>query len=174
MRAIGKSKRIAQLALADIELKIAKKRAGFSVEDKGLSTYFPLFLSHITAHTKPSTVKRYKQILGHFKKFLQSQDPSSTKLSQIKPKIIEAYKLYRLNFVKPQTINNELNSLHRFFGYAIEMGYLKENPTQNIKKFTGIKRRAPRFLSKEEIEKLIEACPPSFGKYCYYTRQYRS
>lgn len=159
VKAIGKFKRVAQLALADVELKIAKRRAGFSIEDKKFSTYLPLFFSHITAHIKPSAVKRYRQILGHFKEFLQAQDSLPVKLSEVKPKLIEAYKLHRLKFIKPQTINGELNSLHRFFGYAIEIGYLGENPTQRIKKFTGIKRRAPRFLLKEEIKRLVEACP---------------
>ena len=83
-RAIGKSKRIAGLALKDIEVKLAKNSAGFFTEDRKLSVCFPEFLSHVAVHTKTTTTRRYTQIISHFQKFLQDQDPPPVNLSQIK------------------------------------------------------------------------------------------
>jgi len=155
---IGKSKQIAQLALADIEVKIAKKRAGFFILDKKLSEYIPQFLSYIRVHVKPSTAKRYVQIIGHLSSFLDTLEDPPTKLSQITPPIVEQYKLHRLGFVKPQTINYELTCLHHFFRYALEMKYIQSNPTQDIKKIRKPTRKAPRFLTKEEIVSLLKEC----------------
>jgi len=164
VKAIGHSKQIAQLALADIEVKIAKKRAGFLVLDKKLSEYIPQFLAYIRVHVKPSTAKRYVQIIGHLSSFLDTLEDPPAKLSQITPPIIEQYKLHRLDFVKPQTVNYELTCLHHFFRYALEMKYIQENPTQDIKKIRKPQRKAPRFLTKEEIERLLDKCTPNIKK----------
>jgi len=160
-KAIGKSKQIAQLALSDIEVKIAKRRAGFFVSDKKLTDYIPQFLSYIKVHVKPSTAKRYVQIISHLSQYFDTLEDPPTKLSQVTPPIIEEYKLHRLEFVKSQTVNYELTCLHHFFRYATEMKYIQENPTQKIKKIRKPQRKAPRFLTKEEIVSLLTKCSPS-------------
>lgn len=157
---IGRSKRIAELALADIEVKIAKHRAGFATLDKKLSDYIPQFLSYIEAHSKPLTTTRYRQITKHLSVFLDTLEDPPIKLSQISPAIIEEYKLHRLNLVKPQTVNTEIILLHHFFRYAVEMEFIGINPTQNIKKIKNPKRKAPRFLSREEITKILSQASP--------------
>jgi len=160
---IGRSKRIAQLALADIEVKIAKRRAGFLVIDKKLSDYISQFISYVRVHSKPLTTKRYSQIIEHLSNFLNILEDPPNRLSQITPPIIEQYKLYRLELVKPQTINFELTLLHRFFGYAMEMKYIQENPTQKIKKIRKPQRKAPRFLTREEIARLLSKASPNLN-----------
>lgn len=160
---IGHSKQIAQLALSDIEVKIAKKRAGFFISDKKISDYIPQFLSYVRVHVKPSTAKRYDQIISHLSHFLGTLEDPPIKLSQITPPVIEQYKLYRLGFVKPQTVNYELTCLHHFFRYAVEMKYIQSNPTQQIKKIRKPQRKAPRFLTKEEILSLLSKCSPGLS-----------
>jgi len=157
-KSLGRYKAIAELAKKDIEVQLAKQKVGLSVVDKSLSDYIPLFLSHIRLHTKPSTAKRYVQITGHLSEFINTLEDPPSKLSQITPVIIEQYKFYRIELVKPQTVNYELPCLHHFFRYACEMKYIRENPCQSIKKIKKPKRKAPRFLSKEEISTLIEYC----------------
>lgn len=157
-------KKIAEIAKSDIEVKLAKNRAGFFTEDRKLSDCFPEFLSHVAVHTKATTTRRYTQIIGHFQKFLQEEDPPPVNLSQIQPKMIETYKLHRLNFVKPQTVNYEIARIHRFFNYALELGYIQENPTEKIKKIKRPPRKAPRFLSKEEIGSLLKECKPNLAQ----------
>jgi len=157
-KAIGSYKAIAELAKKDIEVQIAKQRAGLAIIDRKLSEYIPQFLSYIRIHTKPSTTKRYVQITGHLSDFLDTLPDPPYKLSQISPPVIEQYKIYRLDFVKPQTVNYELTCLHHFFRYAMEMKYIQENPTQSIKKIRKPARKAPRYLTKEEIAALLEKC----------------
>jgi len=161
VKAIGRSKQIAQLALSDIEVKIAKRRAGFFVSDKRLADYIQQFLAYIRVHVKPSTTKRYVQIINHLEDFLTTLEDPPAKLSHITPPLIEQYKLHRLGFVKPQTVNYELTCLHHFFRYAMEMKYIQSNPTQEIKKIRKPQRKAPRYLTKEEIVNLLTKCSPS-------------
>jgi len=160
VRAIGRSKRIAGLALADIEVKIAKKSAGFLITDKKLSEYIPEFLSYVKVHVKPSTAKRYVQIMGHFSGFLDTREDPPTNLSQVEPPLIQQYKLHRLDFVKAQTVNYEITCLHHFFRYAVEMKYIRSNPTQDIKKIKKPVRKAPRFLSKDEVNRVLPELRP--------------
>jgi len=134
VKAIGPYKEIAKLALADIEVEIARSRAGFAILDKKLSEYVPQFLSYIRIHSKPLTLKRYVPIVRNFTEFLKALPEPPVRLSKVTPSIIEQCKLHRLNFIKPQTINFELTFLHHFFRYACATKYIKENPTQNIKK----------------------------------------
>jgi len=54
-----------------------------------------------------------------------------------------------------------LTCLHHFFRHAIVMQYIQENPTQKIKKIRKPQRKAPRFLTKEEIGNLLTKCSPS-------------
>jgi len=164
VRAVGRSKRIVELALADIEVKIAKKRAGFFITDKKLSEYIPEFLAYVKAQVKPSTAKRYIQIIGHLSGFLDTREDPPMKLSQINPPLIQQYKLYRLDFVKAQTVNYEITCLHHFFRYAVEMKYIRSNPTQNIKKIKKPVRKAPRFLSKDETNTVLPELRPRARK----------
>ncbi len=159
VRAIGPYKEIAKLALADIELKIARNRAGLELIDKKLSEYNPQFLSYIKAHSKPLTLRKYMEVCEHLTNFLDTIEDPPAKLSQVSPSIIEQYKLHRLNMVKPQTVSNELSCLHHFFRYAVSMKYIASNPTQDIKKIRP-KKRIPRFLTEDEITKLISECSP--------------
>jgi len=163
VKAIGRSKRIAELALADIQIKIAKRRTDLFTIDKKLSEYIPQFLSYIHVHSKPLTTRRYTQVTEHFSNFLDTLEDPPRNLSQIRPPLLEQYKVHRLDSVKPQTVNTEVTLLHHFFRYAVEMKYIASNPTQNIKKIKKPVTKAPRFLTKSEIAKLLEQCNPNLS-----------
>lgn len=163
VKAIGYSKRIAELALADIQIKIAKRRTDLFTIDKKLSEYIPQFLSYIHVHSKPLTTRRYKQVIEHLSNFLDTLEDPPAKLSQVTPPLIEQYKLHRLDFVKPQTVNCELILLHHFFRYAMDMKYIYSNPTQHIKKIKKPTKKAPRFLTKKEITDLLRQSSPALS-----------
>lgn len=52
------------------------------------------------------------------------------------------------------TVNRKVASLRAFYKFMIEKGYVKENPTVNIKS-PKIERKSVEYLTVEEIEKLI-------------------
>ena len=162
-KAVGPYKGYADLVLADIKLKIARRRTGLFTADKKLSEYVPQFLSYIQVHSKPLTTKRYRQVITHFCNFLDTVEDPPGMLSQIGPPLIEQYKVHRLDSVKPQTVNTEITLLHHFFRYAVEMKYIASNPTQNIKKIKRSVSKTPRFLTRNEIARLLEQCNPNLS-----------
>jgi integrase len=83
----------------------------------------------------------------------------TTTLKDIKPHTIQAY-LQSLKNLKPKSINNYLTNIRTFFNYAKKMGYSFENPADPIRKLK-VPKEPPRFLSKKEITRLLEASKDS-------------
>ncbi|MFH1701029.1 MAG: hypothetical protein ABIE07_10620, partial [Candidatus Zixiibacteriota bacterium] len=79
---IGSSKRVAELALKDIEVQIAKDEFGFSKNDIAIAKYVDLFLDYSQANHRQTTTDRYKAVIDHLLDFLESS-PNVTFLSEI-------------------------------------------------------------------------------------------
>jgi hypothetical protein len=105
-KCVGKSKKIADLALKDIELQIAKGEIGLTPKDQNLNTLFQEFLNYCHTNLSPNSQKRYKAIINHFETFL-GQYPYLAKISHLSPKTLEDYKAFRKRKppTKPSTLN---------------------------------------------------------------------
>lgn len=82
---------------------------------------------------------------------------SSKYLDEINLKDIESYKTFRLQVVKPATLNRNINTLKRMFNLAEEWGFIGESLSSKIKKVRENANRI-RYLSWKEIEKLLKEC----------------
>ncbi len=117
---LGRSKRIAELALKDIEVKVAKGELGFSVKDSDLENLFQEFLQYSKTNHAPASQKRYKAILDNFKGFLKDY-PYLTKISHLTSKLFEDYKTFRKDKgAANKTINIELQTLGAMFNLATQ------------------------------------------------------
>jgi len=79
-------------------------------------------------------------------------------LHEINPLDIEKYKQKRIQGLKPATVNLELACLKHIFTKAIEWGKAKGNPAARVRLFK-LNNMRTRYLEKEEIGRLIQACP---------------
>ncbi|MFH1692095.1 MAG: tyrosine-type recombinase/integrase [Candidatus Omnitrophota bacterium] len=155
---VGRSKRIAELALKDIEVKVAKGELGFEVKDSDLEKLFVEFLQYSQTNHAPSSQKRYRAILDNFKSFLKNY-PYLTKISHLMPKLFEDYKAFRKeNEAANKTVNIELQTLGTMLNLAIKWGYATSNPVKGIGRLKEDNHKKPRFLSKEECKQLLEGC----------------
>ena len=155
---VGKSKKIAELALKDIELKLAKNEIGFAPKDQKLETLFQEYLTYSKTNHAPSSYKRYRAIIDNFKSFL-SKYPHLTKISQLNVKIFENYKTFRKKLGKAnKTINMEIDTIRSMFNLAIKWGYAKDNPVTGITMLKEDNHKKPRFLSEDEIKLLLDNC----------------
>lgn len=78
-------------------------------------------------------------------------------LDSITSLMIEEYKQQRLRKVKPGTVNREIALLKHLFNMAITWGMATVNPMRGVKLLR--EDNVPvRFLTKEEIDKLLAAC----------------
>jgi len=110
---VGRSKKIDELALKDVELKIARDE--FKLADKNVKIEKVLneFSNYLKSHKSPKTAEKYIEILIFFKTFLEENYPNIY-LNQIKEKHIEDYKSNQLEKIKPTTVNFDLRVLNIF------------------------------------------------------------
>ena len=161
---VGPSKELAKLALADIELQIARGELNLTRTGINLDEFLKEFDEFSKVNHAPSSYVRYKNIFANFEHFLKARG-ESINLSQLTPKLFEDYKIWRRTYplnkgiiAKSNTVNMELKTLRTLMNYAIKWEYLKVNPTRGVNKLKVHDARMPRFLSKEEIKLLLENC----------------
>ncbi|MFH1618621.1 MAG: tyrosine-type recombinase/integrase [bacterium] len=151
-RKIGRSKRLAELALADTQVKLERKELGFGVRDKTLAVFIREYLEYSKSNKSPSSYLRDIQILRHL-----SENIRVDKLASITAPKLESYKTHRQEQgAKPSTINREFNTIKAMLNKAVAWGSLSGNPARTVKKFRETKRQV-RFLSPEEIKSLVSA-----------------
>lgn len=153
---VGPSKKVAELELKNIEVKLAKGEIGIFERNKKINEYVQEFTRFLEVNKKPKTKQRYLEVLSHFQDFL-SNYPHITLLAHIQSRVIEEYKQRRIEHIMPKTVNFELGFLNYFFNLAIKYNYLLKNPVAEVEKLR-LKKKQPRFLSKEEIRLIIENC----------------
>ncbi|MFQ6031488.1 MAG: tyrosine-type recombinase/integrase [Candidatus Zixiibacteriota bacterium] len=178
-KSVGKSKRVAELTLKDVEVKLSKGELGTVKDDHPISDFFQEYLVFSKTNHSHKTFIRYKAIIDHFLWFLD-QHPRIRTLSDLKPKLFEDYKTWRrtqyvmpngqpISLQKPipktaklgaksNTINMEVKVLRTIFNEAIKWEYLKENPTKDVKMLKVTDAKKPRFLTEEECRKLLAEC----------------
>lgn len=180
-RKVGTSKKLAELALKDAEVKTARDEFGFTNNDIAIDKFFSRFLEYSRVSHQPATTARYHVVLDHFKTFLNSH-PRVTFMSEITADLIDRYKVFRKEGrihhdsetvqsqdedtqhnrkkeIRAHTVNFEIRTLKLVFNLAIKWGYLKENPTKDIAKLKVNDSKSPRFLTVEECQRLLQACP---------------
>jgi integrase len=181
-RKVGTSKKLAELALKDAEVKAARHEFGFTNNDIAIDKFFNRFLEYSRVSHQPATTARYCVVLDHFKAFITSY-PQVTVLSEISADLVDRYKVFRkegrMNAdsqvvesqtegtehpekrgARAHTVNFEIRTLKLVFNLAIKWGYLKENPTKEVAKLKVNDSKAPRFLTVDECKRLLEACSP--------------
>ena len=129
--------------------------------DKWLDEYF----RDSEASKAESTHRNDKyRIEAHLKPYFENHI-----LRNITPKMVDIYKTMRIsertpeNEVSNNTINHELICLSHIFRMAVRWGYVNQNPVSSVEKLK-VAKRFPRYLSLEEIDRLLYACR---GMYIY-------
>jgi integrase len=178
---VGTSKKIAQLALQDAEVKVARNEFGFAQKDIAIDEFLDRFLEHSRANHRERTTNRYRAVIEHFQAFLKIKYPTVGFLSQVTTEVIDRYKVtrkealvnpngsdvqseddikaYTRKGARAHTINFEVSVLRTVFNIAVKWGYLRDNPTKGVKKLKVDDSKPVRFLSVEECQRLLEACP---------------
>jgi len=156
---VGNSKKIAELALKDLEVKLIKQELGFEIKDSTFQKLLTEYKTYCKTNLAPSTCKRYKSIIDNFLRFLQSDYRHIEKISHFTPKVFEDYKGFRKGEnAHNRTMNAELVVLRMMFRLAVQWGYTKENPTDGVTRMRLPKKNPPQYLTEEQCKKFLEAC----------------
>jgi integrase len=153
---IGPSKKLAELALKDVEVKIAKGDYLGIYEEKKITfkEFAEEFLKMIEPNVTTGTLQEYTV------KLRKSLFPAfgNRLLSQITTKQVEEWKAWRARTVQAKRLNDELDLLKEMFRRAREWGITRNDPCQGVKKLKQ-PEKAPRFLSEEEVARLLDSAP---------------
>jgi integrase len=157
-RKVGPSKKVAEMALADVQVKKAKNDFLGVCDPKKIlfKDFANEYLEYSKANKAKSSYERDDTVIHkHLITVWCKQN-----LQRITARDIENYKLCRVEKVTASTVNRELALISNMFRKAVEWGYLKEVPMAQMKKIkTGVQHF--RYLAHEEIEKLLDACQQS-------------
>ncbi len=157
-KSVGPSKKLAELYLKDIEVKIARGELGFDEKDAQFSELLSEYQAYCKTNLAPSTRKRYGAIIDNFNRFLSKRYPHVEKVSQFFPKLFEDFKQFRKEEeAENRTVNAEQIVIRMMFRLAVQWGYAKKNPTDGVSKLRVPTKNAPQFLSEEQCQKLLEA-----------------
>ena len=180
---IGTSKKIAELTLKDVEVKIAKQDYDLAIPDTTLNDLFITYLTFSKINHATTSTKRYENVITNFKIFLALKYNHVTKVSQLKPLMFEEFKHFRKTVdprtlslpddfpfeirnnsfkAKPRTLNYEIKTLRTIFNFGIRNNQCKANPCQNVPLLKVNESKTPRFLSFEESEHFLSCCDKKF------------
>ncbi|MFA5780364.1 MAG: tyrosine-type recombinase/integrase [Elusimicrobiota bacterium] len=155
---IGIDCKLAKLVLAKRKVQIAEGRFLDIKKDTKTKLYeiFDDFLEY--SKNSKKSYSRDLILVGHLKKFFDN-----VVLSEISTGVIEKYRTKRLNIDKVgnATVNRETAFLKATFNLAIRNRKATENPVKFIKKLKEPDGRV-RFLSHEEINRLLDTCNQYF------------
>jgi len=96
---IGRSRKVAQLALKDLEVNIERGRAGLIDEKQKIKPvtvkeFFEKYLAYAETNLAKRSFTRYRSAIENFERFL-SQEKKTPRLIQLNPETLERYKTYR-------------------------------------------------------------------------------
>ncbi len=97
--------------------------------------------------------RRDRQLLDNLIKYF-----GDIRLEDISAHDVEKYKAHRIRKIKKSTVNRELGCLKALYNKAIEWNYTEKNPVTRIKFFNEEPFKRQRYLSEEEIVRLLDAC----------------
>ena len=154
---ISTQRGIAEKALNDIDLKKARQEHLGIHEDKKTSfkEFSGKYLKMVKPLLSPTSYDRFEGIIN-----THLQTAFNCYLYKISKKQITEYIEKRSGEVAPATVNQEIKRLRHMLNRAIEWGYIRENPCKGIKNMKEPSGRI-RYLSHDEMEKLLKACDVS-------------
>lgn len=147
---VGRSKRLAELALADTQVKLERRELGFAQADKKLDDLTAEYLRHVKANGIAYSHDLSAAVLARFKAFVETD-----RLKNISHLLIEKYKNWRRESgLMPSSVNRELAIIKAMFNRGVEWGFVSRSPAQTVRKFKEPKRQA-RFFTREEVAKML-------------------
>lgn len=155
---IGPSKKLAETVLRKRLVEIAegkfldvKRFVRISLEDFG-----DRYLEYSKANKSEGSYRNDQYSVTRFKEFFKGK-----RIDEITAFMIEGFKQKRSGEVSKRTVDIDLSCMKHMLGKAVEWGFLRENPAAMVKLFRPQNARL-RYLSEEEIVRLIEVCDDYF------------
>jgi len=159
----GRTKRAAEILLKSIEDQIQEGELSTIVVDVAAKIFFDEFLNYAQQCHYPLTFRRYQKTVRHFQEFCASELSKNFKLSKVTPSVIESYRVSLVKqfedssrAIKPKVVNFTLILLRDVLDFAINLGYLNDNPTGHTRFVDAPHSKAPQTLNVQTCENLLK------------------
>jgi integrase len=130
-------------------LMVLKRAVSFSVFSKK-------YIEYSKIHHSPSNTIRIQYVINNFLNYR-----TTILLDEITRMNIEEYIHYRIDKIKPTTLNIELRVLKSMFNTAINWNLIPSNPLKNVKQLR-ITKEIPKMFTQEEIGLILEDLSPAW------------
>jgi integrase len=154
-RRIGPNKKLAEQVLMDVKVKKAKGEylGVHEVKKLTVADFLAEYLTWASVNKGANTYALNRFCADRLREAFTGY------LSGITAKQVEEYKVQRRKVVSPATVNREIALLKHMCTKAMEWGYLRANPLKRVKFLKEPPGRL-RYLTRDEMEGLLAACPP--------------
>lgn len=159
---VGPNRRVAQEVLNDVLGKVARRQHLGVMADSALSfaEFAKTWWERVSGLLKPRTRERWRGILDQH---LKSSFPGALRATT--RALAESYVSRRIEQgAAPSTINREITVLKHILSRAVRWEFLSINQVAGMKPLREPSGRT-RFLSLEEVERLLAACGDSLSPY---------
>lgn len=146
-----RDKKTAELALADLKLKLAKKEIGIQVQRIKLTDYLDEYVQFLATYKYRRTAERYTEIIRFFGEFAKQ----ITYLDAVEVETLNLYVQWRLKQVTAKTVNADLIVLNGAFKLAEEKGYLSRNPVPRVKRLPVTPKKI-EYFTKSELTAILD------------------
>ena len=154
MKSFGQHKKMAELFLKDLELKTIRGELQIVEEKISVSQFFEKYIEYCKSNKSAYTALVDQGRIRTWERYLTQNEV--TKLKDITPLVVEGFKSQIIaKGDSPVTFNRYLELLKASLNKAIEWSLLRENRLKNFKRLKSDRTRQIRFLSQEEIERIL-------------------
>jgi len=151
---LGPNKRVADALAKDIELKLMRKQLQMPEDHKiPIKDWISRYLDYSQKEKSNSTYVRDLRRIIAFQDYLNQNEVEF--LSQVRPDLLNKYKLHISERAKRKTVNNHISVIRSMFRFAKVNEILLDDPSLNLTYYKKVPKSYPRVLTPEEIEKLL-------------------
>jgi len=162
-KSFGKQKKVAELYLKNVEVKIAKgEELNPRYDFISLNDFIAKYLEYCRDNKSRASYKTDLSRIKAFQHFLRNK--GIRKLEGITPVVIEEFRSLVLRTSSATTFNHYLTLIKAMLNKAIVWRNLKENPLKDVKKLKSLNARQVRFLTTEEISAILSKSNDLMGK----------
>jgi integrase len=152
---VGRSKKMAELALKEIELKKVKRKYLGIAEPRQI-LFEDLAKQYLEYSKNSKSSRTYVSDQSIIRKLAaQFWDRMIGDISMLD---VEKYRNRRRKEVSTSTVNREIACLKHMLNKAVDWGYLADNPLRSMKLFKEPPGRV-RYLTERELSRLLNYCP---------------
>ncbi|HPQ72186.1 MAG TPA: tyrosine-type recombinase/integrase [bacterium] len=112
-----------------------------------------LLVSKLEKNLTEKTIKAYRCDLKAFNEFLGSLRIQESNIDNLREYLAHLEQSH----LKDSTVRRKLATLKVFYGFLEEEGLIALSPARKLKKKYIVTRRLPKVMSKEEIQRLLQA-----------------